>query len=234
MKVTVSFLKDKSVKILIKIWLYSDLLRILRILVSQDMRWSCCRMPELEAGGCTELCDLCGQVPILFTCIADTANVIPFVLQLWSQLWSHLCCNYKQSGWGNGHDAWVGCGMWLKISECTSAKSQGANKDIDYEGLGIREALCFDQTPRRKPGKQSSRLRGELSLFKDSQLYSHHVLWYSDQLISSRNDHTGAREGAHSQPPLNQGFSYFLALLWQYCVNLRKIFSLEDETVESK
>ena len=26
------------------------------------MRWSCCRMPELEAGGCTELCDLCGQV----------------------------------------------------------------------------------------------------------------------------------------------------------------------------
>jgi len=27
-----------------------------------DMRWSCCRMPELEAGGCTELCDLCGQV----------------------------------------------------------------------------------------------------------------------------------------------------------------------------
>ena len=117
---------------------------------------------------------------------------------------------------GNGHDAWVGYGMWLKISECTSAKSQGANKDIDYEGLGIREALCFDQTPRRKPGKQSSRLRGELSLFKDSQLYSHHVLWYSDQLISSRNDHTGAREGAHSQPPLNQGFSYFLALLWQH------------------
>ena len=29
---------------------------------SKDMRWSCCRMPELEAGGCTELCDLCGQV----------------------------------------------------------------------------------------------------------------------------------------------------------------------------
>ena len=31
----------------------------------KDMRWSCCRMPELEAGGCTQLCDLCGQVPII-------------------------------------------------------------------------------------------------------------------------------------------------------------------------
>ena len=27
-----------------------------------DMRWSCCRMPELEEGGCTELCDHCGEV----------------------------------------------------------------------------------------------------------------------------------------------------------------------------
>ena len=27
-----------------------------------DMRWSCCRMPELEAGGCTDLCDQCGEV----------------------------------------------------------------------------------------------------------------------------------------------------------------------------
>ena len=33
------------------------------------MRWSCCRMPELEEGGCTELCDLCGKVWRQFVCL---------------------------------------------------------------------------------------------------------------------------------------------------------------------
>ena len=38
-------------------------------LCGQDMRWSCCRMPELEEGGCTELCDLCGKVWRRFVCL---------------------------------------------------------------------------------------------------------------------------------------------------------------------
>ena len=38
-------------------------------LCGQDMRWSCCRMPELEEGGCTELCDLCGKVWRQFVCL---------------------------------------------------------------------------------------------------------------------------------------------------------------------
>ena len=52
------------------------------------MRWSCCRMPELEAGGCTELCDLCGQVSIIYiikfimsfmSCIDDVKKFVKIV-----------------------------------------------------------------------------------------------------------------------------------------------------------